>query len=217
MSEKGYAGCLSCTDCGAVSCNKGDNRYPEFCLTTHLTEKEIEKIVDLYNNNEEVHKIAIAGAEVEGGFYGKYTRVEEIMEFARRIDAKKIGIATCVGLIHESRIFARILKAHGFEVYGVACKVGAIEKPKIQIGDAYIRKPGERACNPIMQAKLLNKNKTDLNVVVGLCVGHDSLFYKYSKAVTTTLVTKDRLTGHNPVAALYTAHSYYGKLLNPQS
>ena len=51
-----------------------------------------------------------------------------------------------------------------------------------------------------------------LNVVVGLCVGHDSLFYKYSEALTTTAVTKDRVLGHNPVVALYTADSYYSKL-----
>ena len=63
------------------------------------------------------------------------------------------------------------------------------------------------------QAKLLNEAKTDLNVVVGLCVGHDSLFYKYSEAITTTAVTKDRVLGHNPVAALYNAESYYSKLL----
>ncbi len=44
------------------------------------------------------------------------------------------------------------------------------------------------------------------------CVGHDSLFYKYSEALTTTAVTKDRVLGHNPVAALYTADSYYSKL-----
>ncbi len=42
--------------------------------------------------------------------------------------------------------------------------------------------------------------------------GHDSLFYKYSEALTTTAVTKDRVLGHNPVAALYTADSYYSKL-----
>lgn len=48
-----------------------------------------------------------------------------------------------------------------------------------------------------------------MNIVMGLCVGHDSLFYKYSEALTTTLVVKDRVTGHNPVAALYTSHSYY--------
>ncbi|MBP1763686.1 MAG: hypothetical protein H6Q65_744 [Firmicutes bacterium] len=213
MAEAKDRAHFSCTDCGAGSCFKGDGNFPEFCLTTHLTDKEIEKIVDLYTNDEEVKRLAIAGAEVEGGFYGKYTRVEEIMEFARRIGAKKIGIATCAGLLNESRIFARILKASGFEAFGVACKVAAVPKAKINIGDEYIMRPNESMCNPVLQAKLLNKNKTELNVVVGLCVGHDSLFYKYAKAPTTTLVTKDRLTGHNPVAALYTAQSYYKKLL----
>ena len=70
----------------------------------------------------------------------------------------------------------------------------------------------QKCCNPILQAKLLNAAKTDLNVVVGLCVGHDSLFYKYSDAIVTTAVTKDRVLGHNPAAALYTANSYYSKL-----
>ena len=72
---------------------------------------------------------------------------------------------------------------------------------------------GPAMCNPILQARLLNKEKTDLNVVIGLCVGHDSLIYKYSEAMVTTLVTKDRVTGNNPAAALYTAESYYRKKL----
>ena len=63
------------------------------------------------------------------------------------------------------------------------------------------------------QAKRLNAENTELNIVVGLCVGHDSLFYKYSEAPVTTLVVKDRVLGHNPVAALYTAGSYYKRLL----
>ena len=71
-------------------------------------------------------------------------------------------------------------------------------------------------CNPILQAKLLNRQGTELNIVVGLCVGHDSLFYKYSDALCTTLVTKDRVTGNNPAAALYTADSYYKRLYGPE-
>lgn len=58
-------------------------------------------------------------------------------------------------------------------------------------------------CNPILQAKQLNAGKTDLNVVIGLCVGHDSLFNKYSDALVTTLLTKDRVPGHSAAAALY--------------
>jgi len=68
-------------------------------------------------------------------------------------------------------------------------------------------------CNPILQALLLNEEKTDFNIIVGLCVGHDSLFMKYSDALTTTLIAKDRVLGHNPAAALYLSESYYTKVL----
>ncbi len=61
---------------------------------------------------------------------------------SKRIGAKKIGIATCVGLIEESRIFARILKLNGFDVYGVACKVGSVDKTDIGLELKYTCKTG---------------------------------------------------------------------------
>ena len=161
--------------------------------------------------DEEVHRVTVAAAEVEYEHYCKYTRVEEIIEFARKIGAKKLGIATCVGLLKESRILADILRKHGFQVYGVACKTGAQKKTSVGIPEK-CNEIGENMCNPILQAKLLNRKKTDLNIVMGLCVGHDSLFYRYSDALVTTAVTKDRVLGHNPAAALYTADSYYAKI-----
>lgn len=54
---------------------------------------------------------------------------------------------------------------------------------------------------------LLNKGKTQMNILLGLCVGHDMLFTKYSEAPVTTLVAKDRVLAHNPVAAL--TNRYY--------
>lgn len=116
-----------------------------------------------------------------------------------------------------ARAAAEIYRNRGFEVVSVACKIG--ELPKSEIGvDCSEPTPmgkvlGESMCNPIMQAKILNEEGTDINVVVGLCVGHDSLFYKYSDAICTTLVTKDRVLGHNPAAALYQIDGYYKKLL----
>lgn len=127
---------------------------------------------------------------------------------------KKIGIATCVGLIEESRIFARILRKNGFDVYSAVCKVGSFNKTDIGLDEKYTCVTGNVMCNPILQAKLLNKAGTDLNVVIGLCVGHDSLFYKYSEALSTTLVTKDRVLAHNPVGALYQVKAYYKRLLD---
>ena len=72
-------------------------------------------------------------------------------------------------------------------------------------------------CSPITQAEILNDEGTDFNIVVGLCVGHDSLFFKYSQAPVTILVAKDRVFGHNPAAGLYlSGSSYYRKLLRKE-
>lgn len=97
---------------------------------------------------------------------------------------------------------------------GEVCKVGGTDKTKIRIKEELKLQPGchESLCNPVLQARILNKHKTDLNVIVGLCVGHDSLFIKHSEAPVTSLITKDRVLGHNPAAALYTSGFYYKKL-----
>lgn len=198
----------SCVDCGTQNCKYKDRTYPEFCPTANLKESDRQWALERYEENNKA--IMIASAEVEYEGYCKWTRVQEIMEFARKIGAKRIGIANCIGLINEARIFAKILRANGFESLSVICKVAGQRKTSVGI-PAECESIGAAMCNPILQARLLNEAHTDLNVVIGLCVGHDSLFYKYSDAYTTTLVTKDRVTGNNPAAALYTANSYYHK------
>lgn len=203
---------LSCVDCGTQNCKHKDKSYPEFCLTTHLDSVDWEWAMECYKENQN-HAVMVASAEVECEGYCQWTRVQEIMEFSRKIGAKKIGIAYCIGLQNEARVFAAILRKNGFVPYAVICKVAG--KPKTSVGiPAKCEEIGAAMCNPVLQARLLNKAHTDLNVVIGLCVGHDSLFYRYSDAYVTTLVTKDRVTGHNPAAALYTARSYYRKKLH---
>jgi uncharacterized metal-binding protein len=208
---------ISCSDCGLLNCYRHDKRFPNFCLTEGADPKAVGKISRRYRGRTRDAVIARAAAEVEGVYYGKLTRVEEIIAFANRIGAKRIGIATCIGLIEETRVFVKVLKTHGFQPYTVLCKVGSVDKTEIGIPDELKVKKGsyEAICNPILQAKLLNEQKTDLNVIVGLCVGHDSLFIKYSDALVTTLITKDRVLGHNPAAALYTSNFYYQRLLQP--
>ena len=203
---------LSCVDCGVTNCSRGDQSYPEFCLTTSLDQQLLDEVMAEYKK-EDINRIAVVAAEVEADHYCQLTRVEEIMEFARGIKAKKLGIATCAGLIAEARIASKIFRKNGFEVFGVACKCGAVRKTEIGIPER-CEKVGPAMCNPILQATLLNKEKTELNIVIGLCVGHDSLFYKYSEAPVTTLVTKDRVLAHNPVGALYQADKYYKRLLS---
>lgn len=207
---------FSCTTCGVFKCANQNGEYPGKCLTTRKENEELlEECLELYNNDPEIHNIAVAAAQVEGQYYGQLTRVEEIIVFAKKINAKKIGIASCMGLIQESKIFEKVLRVNGFDPYGVICKVGAADKTKVGVREEDKIRPNnhESVCNPIMQAKLLNREGTDLNVVCGLCVGHDSLFIKHSEAPVTYLIVKDRVLAHNTAGALYTNGSYYKRLM----
>ena len=205
----------SCLECGVLACEMMERNYPDFCLTKGLTEETIDKVRGLYEE-EENRRVSVISAEIEDEFYLRYTRVEETAEFAKRMGFHKIGIASCVGLIEESRVLAKILRNKGFEVYGAVCKIGSFEKTGVGVPEDHITKTGRVMCNPIMQAELLNQQETDLNIVMGLCVGHDSLFYKYSKALVTTLVAKDRVLAHNPAGALYQSKGYYSRLLEQE-
>ena len=145
------------------------------------------------------------------------TRIEEICEFAKKMGYRRLGLIFCIGFIKEAGIVDEIFKAHGFEVVSVVCKAGGTPKEKVGIEDEdkIFQGMDETMCNPIYQARLLNNEKTEFNILLGLCVGHDSLFFKYAEAPNTVLAVKDRVTGHNPLAAIYLSQSYYQKVKNP--
>ena len=204
---------LTCSECGAVKCASQQGEYPEFCLTATMDPGLRQEVIDLYLNDNENRKLIEETAQV--GFASQFTfgRVRETMEVAKRMGYQKIGIATCAALIKESKVLAQILRKNGFTPYTVACKVGATKKAELGVPESCIAAYDQQNCNPVMQAKLFEKAKTDFNIVIGLCVGHDSLFYKYSKAPVTTLIVKDVTMGHNPIASIYTADRIYTKLL----
>jgi uncharacterized metal-binding protein len=161
-------------------------------------------------------EVALASARTEAAGYLVWPRVQEVMDFARRIEAQHLGIAHCIGLIEEAHILQKIFEAHGFKVSSLCCKVGSISKIEVGLRPEETLCPEggyDPLCNPVGQALLMNQAGTQLNVLVGLCVGHDSLFIRHSEALATVLVAKDRVTGHNPVAALYASHSYFNRLL----
>ena len=197
---------FGCADCRAKACHLGTGNYPAFCPGQDLPDGVMPETMEEYAKPD-IQRAAIAAAETESENYCRMTRMEEMMEFARKIHAKTIGLAHCVGLVEEAGIAARILRKNGFEVVSIACKCGEQKKMDIGISEACLN-TGVNMCNPIFQAKYLNDRKTDFNILIGLCVGHDSLFYKYSDALVSTLVAKDRVLGHNTVTALYQADKY---------
>lgn len=148
---------------------------------------------------------------LEGTYYMQLTRVEETLVFAKRMGYLRIGIAFCIGFAKEAQILDEILSRY-FQVSSVCCKCSSIPKENLD----YVKIDDDRdesICNPIGQAMMLERDDTEMNIIVGLCVGHDMLFTKHSKAPVTTLIAKDRVLAHNPVGALYSGY-YSSRLLD---
>jgi uncharacterized metal-binding protein len=207
-----------CALCAIQACGaEPGTREPSAFCPMPVEEDLLADVERAYLEQEDLRQLALAAARTEAAGYCRTTRIEDTIDFARRIGAQKLGIAHCVGLMRESRLAREILLAAGFEVYTVCCKVGSIAKEAIGLAEVDKIRPGqfEALCSPVGQAALLAQAGTQLNIVIGLCVGHDSLFFIHSKAPATVLVAKDRVLGHNPVACLYTSHSYYRRLAEP--
>ena len=162
-----------------------------------------------FNQDEDNKKLTYYSALTEAEGYCKKTRLEEIMDFANKCSYKRLGLAFCIGLAKEANVLCKILMHNGFEVHSVVCKNGSIPKEFLGVKENEKVRPGtyEPMCNPIGQAVFLNKAQTELNIILGLCVGHDSLFIKYSDAPVTVFAVKDRVLAHNPIGALYLSDS----------
>ncbi|UMZ74622.1 DUF1847 domain-containing protein [Natranaerofaba carboxydovora] len=194
---------MECGKCGSHGCFKGNtDKLPKDCPSKEESTKE--KLND-YITCEENENIALNAARTESEGYKRWTRLEEIIQFSKKAGYNKLGLAFCVGLNQEAKKTVRILEDHGFEVISLICKMGAVPKEDIGLEDKEKVNPGnfEPICNPIAQAEIFNEKETDFNVILGLCVGHDSLLIKHSKAPVTTFAVKDRALGHNPLAAIY--------------
>jgi len=216
-----------CAECRIKEkiCSKPDGKGPANCPTLYL-EDTVETSLSEYKESDietfarnasiqEAECYVNKGKDNPHVRYPIKPRIQETIEFANKMGFKRLGIAFCSGLKNEAKILSEILKAQGFEIASVICKVGRTPKDEfLGLTEEQKVEPGsfEAMCSPITQAMVLNAAKTEFNILLGLCVGHDSLFMRYSDAFCTVLVVKDRVTGHNPLAAIQLYKSYYKKL-----
>lgn len=144
--------------------------------------------IDLYNAGD-IRAMQIADS---ARLPGK-NRVEELRNYARLSGFKRIGIAHCAAVQKEADQLKHSLSDE-FEVFSIGCKYG-----QIPASDILGKDTRGVSCNPAGQAAYLAENKTDLNIVMGLCVGHDMVFTSKSQVPSTTLIVKDREHKHNPM------------------
>ena len=148
---------MRCAECDDKSCYQGKDCFG-------LRDEVLEKYQD-----PEILRITRTATGLEGKHYMKLTRLEELMRFAEQMGYEHLGIAFCIGLSEEARLLNDILKKR-FKVTSVCCKACGIEKEKLGL-DKIVPDRVEAMCNPVAQAMVLNRAKTQLNVILGLCIG----------------------------------------------
>lgn len=129
--------------------------------------------------------------QAEDSLNPKIDRVDEIIAYAKESKISKIGIANCTTFIKEANQLELTLTNAGFNVEKVHCKLGKVPFNELVPGYKGI------SCNPAGQAKYLEEKGTELNIMMGLCLGHDMIFNAKSKAPVTPLLVKDRKLKHH--------------------
>jgi len=137
---------------------------------------------------EEFRKVMQTNIEC---FRKRSNRIEKIKKFAKEMKFTRVGIAHCTSFSHEAKILNTFLSKF-FDVYTIDCKYGKITEQELLGGDST-----RILCNPAGQADFLNNHKTELNISMGLCVGHDMIFSKLSDGLVTNLFDKDFTNKHN--------------------
>lgn len=184
---------MNCTDCSDKICIKQQNS---------CSKESFKKEETLHNYHKTENKTIVDASAllVDNGRAGTLSRIDEICEFAKSLNFKKIGIAYCYGMEKNVKKIESYFKEKGFEVSAVSCSVGGLKQSEVN-ETSCIHKV---SCNPIGQANQLNSENVDLTVVVGICLGHDILLNRNLNMDFTTLVVKDRVFNHNPLKALET-------------
>lgn len=195
---------IKCDSCPHVDClNNYPQGIPEHCWASQCP-AVLEETKAGYMTPE-AHQLFAAAGKVATKGYRKWPRIQEAIEFCKELGVTRVGLASCVALFSELRDVARLFKGAGFEVVAAACQVGRVPPTQRGLPEEFATYQGVY-CNPIAQAELLNREGTQINFVLGLCLGHDILFHQHSRAPASTLIVKDRVTGNNPSAAL---HSFF--------
>lgn len=225
MQEKLLPHCASCPFKREERlCATPGGKHPPDCPTA-LGQDLVEECRALYAEPQ-TRRLAREAAVVEresftllpnGARVPNRPRILEIAAFAKAMGYRRLGLIFCMGLRQEAAGTVEIFEAQGLEMVSVLCKVGGVSKSELGLSGPQVLRPQqpESMCNPILQARIMNGAQVDLNVLLGLCVGHDTLALRHLDAPATVLAVKDRMLGHNPLAAVHCGNSYFNYLKTP--
>ena len=182
---------MNCLKCPVKSCRKD----LESCNAQSF---ESDTVLNEYHEDETQKIVQAAAQLVDGGRAGTLSKIDEVVEFCKLMDYKKIGLAFCYGMEKDAAIVDDIFTSHGLKIVPISCTAGAMSQTSVNDESAL---PGV-SCNPLGQAEQMNSEKVDFAITMGLCMGHDILFQNKIDCNFTNIVVKDRTTNHAPMEAI---------------
>ncbi len=176
---------LFCASCSVKNCAKKfgkETAFPQSCPSLSPSISEYLKEYD-----DPTDRLIAQNSTICSPDHSE-CRIQKTIRFAQMCGYKKIGLAFCATFSKEAQQVDKLFRDAGFEVESIICKVGHLDRTLLEV-------PGScnAMCNPIAQAEILNEAGTELNIALCLCVGHDTLFIRHSKAPVTVLAAKDHV------------------------
>ncbi|OGX17884.1 MAG: hypothetical protein A3K83_07820 [Omnitrophica WOR_2 bacterium RBG_13_44_8b] len=175
-----------CLTCGTQNCfNRKLGPKKKNCL-----ELDYKKEIQL--NGKEKELIRKANQATHAAFQKKIHdnfATNWLVGFIRNYFGNNItiGIACCLGALEKIRDIIKIFETAGIKTNLVTCKLGGLTTDAVNKEGKPYRHPG---CNPIAQAKILNKLNVPVVVLVSLCIGYDMIFIKHCKPYVIPFITK---------------------------
>jgi uncharacterized metal-binding protein len=182
---------MNCTTCEDKVCRKQQKSCDQESFLRY-------EIIEQYQEVSHSEIVKAAAELVDSGRAGTLSRMEEIIEFAKRMNYQKLGIAYCYGMEKQAKAIETLLISEWFDVSAVSCSVGGLIQSEVNSASCVHKV----SCNPLGQAEQLNAEKVDLTLVVGICMGHDILLNRNLAMDFTTLVVKDRKNNHAPLLGI---------------
>ena len=123
---------MACASCklerSKKTCMTREGVIPVDCPA--LTQKKILDRVRREYRRPDIHEFARQASIQEGECYANRhqrpyvmqpakTRIEEIVEFSRKMGYRRLGLAFCAGFIKEAAVVEEIFKTKGFEVISI--------------------------------------------------------------------------------------------------
>jgi uncharacterized metal-binding protein len=195
---------FDCLRCDEKACRRGD--------PCPVLDRSI-----LVEPSAEVNQLLDTSMDIAFEEERRLCRLAELVYFCLGMGYQRLGVAYCVDLEEAADILTGLLRRF-FQVVPVCCKVGGlrVNDTAMDLGNPTNEEPAKAiACNPLGQAAILNDAGTDFNVLVGLCIGVDSVFSKASEAPVTMIFVKDKSLANNPIGAIYSEH-YLREIAGPQ-